>query len=69
MVDGFVIKAPKKPKPKVYRAKMHVYEGFPHYSSTPAYHCMCLQECCQWEDGCVCKHCPCHYGIPHGEKR
>lgn len=50
------------------KKRTHVYEGFPHYSSTFPYHCMCLDTCCHNEAGCKCAGCACKYGIEHGTK-
>lgn len=61
-----------KPKPKRKQSRRrpveHIYNGFPHYSTTKIGHCICLDECCQsWDDGCICRTCPCRLGIPHGQ--
>jgi hypothetical protein len=57
-------------KKRPYRRRLHIYDGFPHFSNEFPYHCMCLAECCQDMrpadgKGCVCPHCPCQHGIPH----
>lgn len=64
----------RTPTKKNYRAKVHVYDGFPHFTTAFPHHCICLQECCMDMraaadgKGCVCKNCPCQSGIPHGTK-
>jgi hypothetical protein len=57
----------KRRKPIDVSKKEHTPNGFPHYSTITKHgHCMCLDECCQsWENGCICKYCPCKRGIPH----
>lgn len=54
-------------RPVRKRSRNHVYNGFPHYTTLyePA-HCICVDPCCNDENGlCTCKTCPCKY-IPHG---
>lgn len=41
---------------------------YPHYSTAVPSMCICLEDCCQDDErGCVCRHCPCRYGMSHDE--
>lgn len=45
----------------------HVDNGWPHYSSITGL-CMCFDPCCNNDQGCKCKYCPCRIlGKDHSE--
>jgi len=47
--------------------KIHIQNGFPHYSRISDL-CMCLDNCCHSERGCICRTCQCRIR-PNGHSR
>lgn len=57
-----------RPSRRKRNSKVHVHDGFPHFCTAHPHHCMCLQECCQdYNEGCICKLCPCQTGYAHDD--
>jgi hypothetical protein len=58
----------QKPKFKERTKVAHTENGWPHFSHKFPFFCMCLDSCCQNEQGCKCRHCVCRLaGVNHGE--
>lgn len=63
------VTARNRNKPRTKGSPMgHSENGWPHFSTKFPHFCMCLDSCCQGENGCKCRLCICRIpGIEHGK--